>query len=133
VRDTIQEFMRRGVVVRTVINGLTFDGATKDPMQQAVRDALIGFLAATAQANAEAIKEVQRGGIALAKAKDGETKYRGRKPSFTRAQFIPVRDMIAQSAGVGQIAKITGISRQTIYRIKDDSVAAGAALSSWAG
>ena len=38
VRDTIQEFMRRGVVVRTVIDGLTFDGATKDPMQQAVRD-----------------------------------------------------------------------------------------------
>jgi putative DNA-invertase from lambdoid prophage Rac len=131
VRDTIQEFMRRGVVVRTVINGLTFDGATKDPMQQAVRDALIVFLAATAQANA--IKEAQRGGIALAKAKDGETKYRGRKPSFTRAQFIAVRDMIAQSAGVGQIAKITGISRQTIYRIKDDPVAAEAALSSWAG
>jgi putative DNA-invertase from lambdoid prophage Rac len=133
VRDTIQEFMRRGVVVRPVINGLTFDGATKDPMQQAVRDALIGFLAATAQANAEAIKEAQRGGIALAKAKDGETKYRGRKPSFTRAQFIAVRDMIAQSAGVGQIAKITGISRQTIYRIKDDPVAAEAALASWAG
>jgi putative DNA-invertase from lambdoid prophage Rac len=133
VRDTIQEFMRRGVVVRTVINGLTFDGATKDPMQQAVRDALIGFLAATAQANAEAIKEAQRGGIALAKAKAGETKYRGRKPSFTRAQFMAVRDMIAQSAGVGQIAKITGISRQAIYRIKDDPVAAEAALSSWAG
>jgi putative DNA-invertase from lambdoid prophage Rac len=133
VRDTIQEFMRRGVVVRTVINGLTFDGATKDPMQQAVRDALIGFLAATAQANAEAIKEAQRGGIALAKAKDGETKYRGRKPSFTRAQFIAVRDMIAQSAGIGQIAKITGISRQTIYRIKNDPVAAEAALLNWAG
>ncbi|SHG50327.1 recombinase family protein [Bradyrhizobium erythrophlei] len=133
VRDTIQEFMRRGVVVRTVINGLTFDGATKDPMQQAVRDALIGFLAATAQANAEAIKEAQRGGIALAKAKDGETKYRGRKPSFTRAQFIAVRDMIAQSAGIGEIAKITGISRQTIYRIKNDPVAAEAALLNWAG
>src|SRR3569833_28449 len=87
VRDTIQEFMKRGVVVRTVINGLTFDGATKDPMQQAIRDALIGFLAATAQANAEAIKEAQRGGIALAKEKAADTKYRGRKPSFPRAQF----------------------------------------------
>jgi putative DNA-invertase from lambdoid prophage Rac len=41
--------------------------------------------------------------------------------------------MIAQSAGVGQIAKITGVSRQTIYRIKNDPVAAEAALSSWAG
>ena len=35
----IREFIRRGVIVRTVINGLTFDGATKDPMQMAVRDA----------------------------------------------------------------------------------------------
>ena len=49
VCDTIREFMRRGVVVRTVINGMVFDGAAKDPMQQAVRDALIGFMAARAQ------------------------------------------------------------------------------------
>jgi len=131
VRDTIQEFVRRGVAVRTVINGLTFDGATKDPMQQAVRYPLIGFLAATAQANAEAIKEAQRGGIALAKAKEGETKYRGRKPSYTRSQFTTVQDMIAQSAGIGQIAKATGLSRQAIYRIKDDPAAAEAALASW--
>ena len=30
VTDAIREFIRRGVIVRTVINGLTFDGATKD-------------------------------------------------------------------------------------------------------
>jgi putative DNA-invertase from lambdoid prophage Rac len=131
VRDTIQEFMRRGVVVRTVINNLTFDGATTDPMQQAVRDALIGFLAATAQANAEAIKEAQRGGIALAKAKEGDIKYRGRKPSFTRTQLTTVRDMDGQ--GVGEIAKATGLSRQTVYRIKADPAAAEAVLASWAG
>ena len=34
--------MRRAVIVRTVINGLTVDGTTKDAMQQAVRDARIG-------------------------------------------------------------------------------------------
>jgi DNA invertase Pin-like site-specific DNA recombinase len=73
---------------------------------------------------AEAINEAQRRGIALAKAKDGETEYRGRKLRFTRAQFIAARDMIAQSAGIGQIAKITGISRRTIYRIENDPVAA---------
>lgn len=130
VRDTIQEFMRRGVVIRTVINGLTFDGATTDPMQQAVRDALIGFLAATAQANAEAIKEAQKGGIALAKANDGDTKYRGRKPSFTHSQLAMVREMDGQ--GIGQIAQATGLSRQTIYRIKGDPSAAEAILRNWA-
>lgn len=132
VCDTIREFMRRGVVIRTVINGLTFDGATKDPMQQAVRDALIAFMAATAQANAEAIKEAQRGGIALAKATAGEVKYRGRKPTFDKDQLEVVRNMLEQSAGVGQIAAATGLSRQTIYRIKDDPAGAEAALRSWA-
>ena len=50
VVDTIREFMRRGIIIKTVINGMTFDGSTADPMQQAVRDALIAFMAATAQA-----------------------------------------------------------------------------------
>lgn len=40
VCDAIREFMRRGVIIRTVINNMTFDGATKDPIQQAIRDAL---------------------------------------------------------------------------------------------
>jgi putative DNA-invertase from lambdoid prophage Rac len=60
VVDVIREFIRRGVVIRTVINGLTFDLATQDPMQMAVRDALIGFMAAMAQASAEATKAAAR-------------------------------------------------------------------------
>jgi putative DNA-invertase from lambdoid prophage Rac len=47
---------------------MTFDGATKDPMQQAVRDALIGFMAALSQAQAEANKEAQKAGIAPVRA-----------------------------------------------------------------
>lgn len=129
VCGAIREFMRRGVVIKTVINGLTFDGATKDPMQQAVRDALIGFMAATAQAQAEATKEAQRAGIAYAKASDD--RYRGRKPSFTRGQLQTVRDMLAQDAGISHIAKAANLSRQTVYRIKDDPVAAEAVLATW--
>jgi N6-adenosine-specific RNA methylase IME4/DNA invertase Pin-like site-specific DNA recombinase len=64
VTDCVREFVRRGVIIRTIINNLTFDGSTKEPMAQAVRDALIGFMAAMAQAQAEAIKEAQRAGIA---------------------------------------------------------------------
>lgn len=131
VCDTIRQFMRQGVVIRTVINGLTFDGATKDPMQQAVRDALIAFMAATAQANAEAIKEAQRGGIALARSVSGEAKYRGRKPSFSEEQFSTVCQMLELSAGIGQIVSATGLSRQTIYRIRDDRAGAQGALIRW--
>ena len=129
VTDTIRELMRRGVVVRTVINGLVFDGATKDPMQQAVRDALIAFMSATAQAQAEATKEAQRAGIAHAKARDDA--YRGRKPSYTRQQFEAVQGALGQGKGISEIAASTGLSRQTLYRIKGNPMEAEAALARW--
>ncbi|MGE7469767.1 recombinase family protein [Bosea sp. NPDC003192] len=130
VTDTIRELMRRGVIVRTIINGMTFDGATSDPIQQAVRDALIGFMAATAQAQAEASKAAQAAGIEHAKAQDGK-RYLGRKPSYTRRQFETAQDLLAQGNGVSLIAKSTGLSRQTVYRLKDDPAAAEFALAEW--
>jgi putative DNA-invertase from lambdoid prophage Rac len=129
VTDTIREFMRRGVVVRTVINGLTFDGATKDPMQAAVRDALIGFMAATAQAQAEATREAQRAGIEHVKGV--ATKYRGRKPGYTRETLDIVRDMLATGAGASAISKATGLSRQAVLRVREDPAAAEAAVARW--
>ncbi len=129
VTETVREFMRRGVVVRTVINGLTFDGATQDPMQQAVRDALIAFMAATAQAQAEATKETQRAGIEH--ARDREDAYLGRKPTYTRAQLETVRDLIGQGVGPSAIAAATGLQRQTIYRIRQNPAEAEAALARW--
>jgi putative DNA-invertase from lambdoid prophage Rac len=131
VVDNIRHFMKRGVVIKTVINGLTFDGATKDPMQQAVRDALIAFMAAMAQAQAEATKEAQRAGITHAKANEPEA-YRGRKPSFTPEQVATVRDMLASDAGPSAIAKVTGLSRQTVHRIKGNPVWAEKTLATWA-
>jgi len=131
VCDTIREFMRRGVVIRTVINNFTFDGATKDPMQKAVRDALIAFMSAMSQAQAEATKAAQRAGIEHAK-QSGDRAYLGRKPSFTREQFVKVRAMLAQQTlGIAQIAKDTGLTRQTVYRIKGDPAGAEGALAAW--
>jgi putative DNA-invertase from lambdoid prophage Rac len=129
ISETIREFIGRGVVIRTIINNMTFDGATKDPVQKAVRDALIAFMAATAQAQAEATKEAQRAGIEYAKANGNG--YRGRRPSYTREQMTVVQNMIGQNAGISEIAKVSGLSRQTIYRIKDDPAAAEAALAVW--
>ncbi|MCK0197065.1 recombinase family protein [Ancylobacter sp. 6x-1] len=133
VTETIRAFMRRGVVVKTIINAMTFDGATTDPVQMAVRDALIAFMAATAQAQAEATKEAQKAGIAHAKATEGASKYKGRKPSFTRDQFATVRDLLGQGTGISEIAKLTGLTRQTVYRIKDDPAGQAKALEAWGG
>ena len=129
VTDTIREFMRKGIVIKTVINSMTFDGSTTDPVQQAVRDALIAFMAATAQAQAEATKAAQRAGIAHAKA--DERKYPGRKPSFDRETYISVRNRLTQGAGTSEIARSAGISRQAVLRIKEDPAAAEAALARW--
>lgn len=131
VCDTIQEFLAKGVTVRTVINNMTFDGATTDPIQQAVRDALIAFMAATAQAQAEATKEAQKAGIEHAKAASQVDKYRGRKPSYSREQLQLVRDMLGQGKGASDISKATTLTRQTIIRIRERPDQAEAALAAW--
>ena len=129
VTDTIRELMRRGVVIKTVINSMTFDGATTDAMQAAVRDALIAFMAATAQAQAEATKEAQRAGIEAAKG--DETRYKGKKPTYDRSALAQVQNMLATGAGASAISKETGLTRQTVLRIKDDPAKAEAALARW--
>ena len=123
VVDTIREFMRRGVVIKTVINGMTFDGSTADPMQQPVRDALIAFMAATAQAQAEATKSAQRAGIDHARRAKLEpvngrpASYLGRKPSYDRAAFTRISALLdsPQPPSLGAIARAEGISKQTAF------------------
>ena len=129
VTATIRGFMERGVIIRTVINNMTFDGSTSDPMQAAVRDALIAFMAASAQAQAEATREAQRAGIEAAK-QDGQ-RYRGKKPSYDRRAYTAVCDMLGQGVGTSAISKATGLSRQAVLRIKGDPAAAEAALEKW--
>src|SRR5262245_34274885 len=131
VTDTIRQFMREGVVIKTVINGMTFDGATRDPIQQAVRDALIAFMAATAQAQAEASREAQRAGIASARLQKDAGKYLGRKPSYLRDPYVVVQEMIADGAGTSTIARATNLTRQTVLRIKADPMGAEKALAVW--
>ena len=128
VTDVVREFMAKGVVIKTVINGMTFDGSTRDPIEQAVRDSMIAFMAATAHAQAEATREAQRAGIDLAKA---EHRYRGRKPAYDRPTLRIVCHMLGNDAGASSISKLTGLSRQAILRIRDDPAQAEAALIRW--
>jgi putative DNA-invertase from lambdoid prophage Rac len=132
VVDTVREFLRRGVIIRTVINGMVFDGSTTDPMQQAVRDALIAFMAATAQAQAEATKFAQRAGIDHSRMMKPSA-YLGRKPSYDRATFDRIRLVLdgASPPSLSAIANAEGLSKQTVFRLKQDPQAALAALDAW--
>jgi putative DNA-invertase from lambdoid prophage Rac len=132
VVDTIREFMRRGVIIKTVINGMAFDGCTTDPMQQAVRDALIAFMAATAQAQAEAIKSAQRAGIDH-KRRIEPMAYLGRKPSYTRQQLDRILSALSSpgAPSLSTIARTENLTKQTVHRIKSEPQAASAALGAW--
>lgn len=131
VTATIRDLMDRGITVRTVIGNFTFDGAVADPMMQAIRDTLIAFLAAQGQAQAEATAEARDAGIAHAKATKGDQAYRGRKPSYDRSQLDQIVTMLATGAGTTDISRETGVSRQTVLRVKADQPAAYAALDRW--
>jgi hypothetical protein len=50
---------------------------------------------------------------------------------YTRDQMAMVQSMLGQNANIVEIAKAAGLSRQTVYRIKDDPSAAEAALAIW--
>ena len=41
------------------------------------------------------------------------------------------RQCLREAVGFAQIAKTTGLSRQTVYRIKDDAAGCEAALAAW--
>jgi putative DNA-invertase from lambdoid prophage Rac len=131
VVDTIRALMRRGIVIRTVINNMTFDGATTNPMEKAVRDALIAFMAALGQAQAEATRLAQQAGIAHAQA-NGNRVYLGRKPSYSREQLARIMDLLNHQSDV-TIAREVGLDRLAIRRIRQDPAKAEAALVAWEG
>ena len=130
VKDTIQEFMQMGVVVKTVINGMTFDGSTNDPMQKAVRDALLSFMAALGEAQAEATAQARDAGIAHARATAPE-KYLGRKPSYNQEQLDLINEMLAADVGVAEIGRRLGLNINLISRVKRDPVGHQAKLDKW--
>lgn len=128
VTTNMRTFFERGVTIRTVIHGMTFDGSARDPMTRAVRDALLGFMAAMAEAQGETMRQAQAAGIAHAKAKG---LYRGRRPSYDRTQMQQVVERLTAGDAPAVIARTVGVSRQTVYRIKEDPAAAARALDNW--
>ena len=101
-------------------------------MQEAVRDALIAFMAATTQATGRSDEGGPEGRHIEAALEGKPQAYRGRKPSYSRDQFTMVQDMLAGgAAGTSEIARATMLTRQTVLRIRKDMAEAEAALARW--
>lgn len=108
LRNTVQELNAKGVTVRFVKENLEFTGEDS-PMS----NLLLNMLGAVAEFERSMIKERQREGIAIAKAKGV---YTGRKPSLSTEQVDEARKRKAAGESISAIAKDFGVSRPTIYR-----------------
>ena len=130
IQKNIRLFLDRGVTIRTVINSMTFDAKPTDAMAKAIRDAMLSFMSAMAEAQALAMKEAQSAGIAHAKATKPDS-YRGRKPSYTAAQVSLIMLRFNEGDGVNKIARDIGLSKFSVSRITRDPDKALESLSRW--
>jgi DNA invertase Pin-like site-specific DNA recombinase len=104
----VRELAGRGVSVEFVKNRLTFAGKA-DPMGKL----MLTMLAAFGEFERELIRERQREGIAIAKAKGV---YKGRKKAL---QPEEAHELVVQAhAGIpkADLARAYGISRETVYQ-----------------
>jgi DNA invertase Pin-like site-specific DNA recombinase len=132
IQTNIRLFLDRGVTIKTVINGMVFDAQLKpdDVMGKAVRDAMLSFMSAMAEAQAVAMKEAQAAGIEHAKANNPKA-YRGRKPSYSFDQVMVIMDKFSSGVGVNQIAREMGLSKFAVSRITRNPEAARERLYLW--
>ena len=130
IQKNIRLFLDRGVTIRTVINGMAFDAKPTDAMAKAIRDAMLSFMSAMAEAQALAMKEAQSAGIAHAKATKPDS-YKGRKPSYTAAQVSLIIQRFNEGDGVNKIARDVGLSKFSVSRITRDPDKALESLSRW--
>jgi DNA invertase Pin-like site-specific DNA recombinase len=108
LRRIVRELNGRGVSVEFVKNRLIFGGSA-DPTAQL----MLTMLGAFAEFERELIRERQREGIAIARAKGV---YKGRKKALAPGD---VHELVAQAhAGIpkADLARAYGISRETVYQ-----------------
>ncbi|WPE96024.1 recombinase family protein (plasmid) [Pseudomonas aeruginosa] len=108
LRDLVQNLTTRGVRVEFQREGLTFTG-DDSPMATL----LLSVMGAFAEFERALIRERQREGIALAKARGA---YRGRRRALTDGQAADLRQRAAAGESKAQLAREFHISRETLYQ-----------------
>ncbi|WP_078314735.1 recombinase family protein [Mycobacterium sp. D16Q16] len=110
LRRLVRELTGRGVKVEFVKEGLTFTGEDS-PMSTL----LLSMLGAVAEFERSMIRERQREGIEIAKAKGV---YKGRKPALTDVQTAVVLERLAAGESPVDLASEFGVSRATVYNVR---------------
>ena len=111
LRRVVRELTAKGVAVEFVTERLTFTG-DDSPMNTL----LLSMLGAVAEFERSMIRERQLEGIAIAKTKG---KYKGRKPALTEDQADELTKRLVAGEPVAALAREYGVSRQTVYNVRD--------------
>ncbi|SFU76220.1 recombinase family protein [Nitrosospira multiformis] len=106
----VREMNDRGVSVQFVKENMSFTAGNDDSRSTL----MFTMLSAFAQFERSLIKERQREGIALAKAKGNV--YKGRKPALNAERIAQLRERAVTGANRTKLAKEFGISRETLYQ-----------------
>src|SRR5687768_8882718 len=106
----VREMNDRGVSVEFIKENMSFTAGSEDPRSTL----MFTMLSAFAQFERSLIRERQREGIALAKAKG--TVYKGRKPALNAERIAQLREQAGAGANRTKLAKEFGISRETLYQ-----------------
>ncbi len=108
LRSIVSGLTKRGVKVQFIKESLTFTGE-----DSAMATLLLSMLGAVAEFERSLIKERQREGIAIAKAKGNV--YKGRKPSLDTTKADDLRKRAADGENKAKLAREFGISRASLY------------------
>lgn len=108
LRRIVTDLTGRGVTVEFVKERLTFTGTKDDSMGRF----MLTVLGAFAEMERSLIRERQREGIALAKARGV---YEGRSKALSPEQIAEVRESARVGMPKAELARAYGISRQTLY------------------
>jgi DNA invertase Pin-like site-specific DNA recombinase len=114
LEDIIKEVNSKGASVTFMTERLTFSGS-----DDAMSTLMLQMMGAFSQFERSMIRKRQAEGIAAAKAKGKDSPYKGRKQSIDRKV---VMKMLDAGEGMTAVAKALGVSRQSIYRIKNEVI-----------
>jgi DNA invertase Pin-like site-specific DNA recombinase len=105
----VRELTAKGVVIRFIKENMTFSGDNTDPRNTL----MFTMLSAFSQFERSLIRERQREGIEIARAKGV---YKGRSPKLKEEQVAQVLELVAAGVPKAKIARKFKISRQTLYK-----------------
>lgn len=106
----VREMNGRDISVEFIKENMSFTAGSNDPRSTL----MFTMLSVFAQFERSLIRERQREGIAIAKAKG--TVYKGRKPALNAERITQLREQAAAGANRTKLAKEFEISRETLYQ-----------------